>query len=165
MRQTTQNSLNIKATPQEIYNALINPKALEVWQAPGDMTAKVHDFDLRVGGGYQMSLFYPDSEKETRGKTSSKEDRFTARFIELIPETKIVQAINFDTSNPDFAGEMTMEIKLEPIDNGTKVTFLFKDIPQGIKPGDNEAGTISSLEKLAKYVREKYSLDSNINEQ
>ena len=48
---------------------------------------------------------------------------------------------------------MTMEIKLEPIDNGTKVTFLFKDIPRGIRPEDNEAGTISSLEKLAKYVQ------------
>jgi uncharacterized protein YndB with AHSA1/START domain len=162
MRQTTQNSLNIKATPQEIYYAFINPSALEVWQAPGDMTAKVHDFDLRVGGGYRMSLFYPDSEKEASGKTSSKEDRFAARFIELIPNKKIVQAINFDTSNPDFAGEMTMEIKLEPIDSGTRVTFLFKDIPKGIRPEDNEAGTISSLEKLAKYVKEKNSLDSSI---
>ena len=72
-----------------------------------------------------------------------------------------MQAITFDTSNPDFAGEMTMEIKLEPIDNGTKVTFLFEDIPQGIRPEDNEAGTISSLEKLAKYVKATNSSDSN----
>jgi len=157
MGQTTQNSLEIKATQQEIYNALINPRALEVWQAPEDMTAKVHNFDLRVGGGYQMSLFYPDSEKEMTGKTSGKEDRFTARFTELIPNKKIVQAINFDTSNPDFAGEMIMEVKLEPTDHGTKVTFLFKDIPRGIKPKDNEAGTISSLKKLAEYVREQTS--------
>ena len=153
MTQTTQNSLNIRATPQEIYDAFINPRALEVWQAPGDMTAKVHDFDLRVGGGYRMSLFYPDNEKEAIGKTSGREDRFATRFIDLIPGEKIVQAINFETSNPDFAGEMIMEIKLEPIDNSTKVTILFKDIPQGIRPEDNEAGTISSLEKLAKYVQ------------
>ena len=140
---------------------MVNPRALEVWQAPGNMTAKVHDFDLRVGGGYRMSLFYPDSQKEAIGKTSGKEDRFTARFIKLIPNRKVVQAITFDTSNPDFAGEMTMEIKLEPIDNGTKVTFLFEDIPQGIRPEDNEAGTISSLEKLAKYVKATNSSDSN----
>lgn len=104
-----------------------------------------------------MSLFYPDSEKEMSGKTTGKEDRFTARFIELIRNKKIAQAINFDTSNPDFAGEMIMEVKLEPIGDGTKVTFLFKDLPRGIKPEDNEAGTISSLKKLAKYVRQKPS--------
>jgi len=157
MGQTTQNSLEIKATEQEIYNAFTNPAALEVWQAPEEMTAKVHNFDFRVGKGYQMSLFYPDSEKETRGKTAGKEDRFAARFIELIPNKKIVQAINFDTSNPDFAGEMIMEVELEPIDNGTKVTFSYKDIPLGIRPEDNEAGTISSLKKLAKYVKQKRS--------
>jgi uncharacterized protein YndB with AHSA1/START domain len=158
MAQTTQNSLDIAATQQEIYNAFINPKALETWQAPEDMTAKVHNFDLRVGGGYLMSLFYPDSEKETAGKTTGKEDKFTARFIELTPNKKIVQVINFDTSNPDFAGEMIMEVKLEPIANGTRVIISFKDIPRGIKPEDNEAGTISSLKKLEKYVSEKPSL-------
>jgi len=155
---TTQNSLDIKATEQEIYNAIIDPAALEVWQAPEDMTAKVHNFDLRVGGGYRMSLFYPDSEKEMKGKTSGKEDRFSARFVELIPNKKIVHAINFDTSNPDLQGEMIMEVRLDPVDNGTKVTFLFKDIPRGIRPEDNEAGTISSLKKLAKYVSQKPSL-------
>jgi hypothetical protein len=49
-------------------------------------------------------------------------------------------------------GEMIMEVVLKPIDNGTNVTFTFKNIPIGIKPVDNEAGTISSLKKLAKYV-------------
>jgi uncharacterized protein YndB with AHSA1/START domain len=99
-----------------------------------------------------MSLFYPETEKEMRGKTSGKEDRFTAKFIELTPPNKIIEAINFDTGDPNFSGEMIMEVTLEPADNGTKVTFLFKNLPAGIKPEDNEAGTISSLEKLAQYV-------------
>ena len=152
MGQTTENSRDIKAAAEIIYHALIDPIALEIWQAPGDMTTKIHNFDLRIGGGYQMSLFYPDSEKEMIGKTVGKEDRFTARFLELIPNKRIVQAINFDTSNPDFMGEMIMEVTLKPIDSGTKVTFTFKNIPKGINPADNEAGTISSLEKLAHYV-------------
>lgn len=45
-----------------------------------------------------------------------------------------------------------MEINIKPITARTEVTFLFKNIPEGIKPEDNEAGTISSLEKLAYYV-------------
>ena len=42
MEQTTQNSRDIKATPHEVYNAFIDPAVLELFQAPGDMTAKVH---------------------------------------------------------------------------------------------------------------------------
>jgi uncharacterized protein YndB with AHSA1/START domain len=150
--QTTQNSRIIKATAERLYQTLTNPQAIETWQVPAGMSGKVHDFDLRQGGGYTMSVFYPENEKKMKGKTSDKEDRFTARFIELTPAKKIVEAINFDTADPDFSGEMIMEIVFEPAGNGTNVTFLFRNIPKGIKPADNEAGTISSLEKLAQYV-------------
>ena len=152
MTQSTKNYRDINATPEMLYKAFTDPVALETWQVPGDMKAIVHQFDLRVGGGYEMSLFYPDSDNTPAGKTAGKEDRYKARFIELIPNQKIVEAIIFNTSNPDFAGEMRMEITLEPVETGTRVTFLFTNIPVGINPADNEAGTISSLEKLAKYV-------------
>jgi uncharacterized protein YndB with AHSA1/START domain len=149
---TTRNSKIIKATQDVLYKALTDPVALAIWLAPGDMYGKVHHFDLRVGGGYVMSLFYPSSETTSRGKTSEKEDKFTARFIELTPPHKIVQAINFDSTDPAFAGEMIMEVTLEPKETGTKITFLFKNIPPGIRPEDNEAGTLLTLEKLARYV-------------
>jgi uncharacterized protein YndB with AHSA1/START domain len=152
MGQTTQNSRLIKAPAEKIYQAFTNAKALEAWQTPGDMIGKVHSFDLRKGGGYKMSLFYPETEKEMRGKTSENEDRFTAEFIELTPPYKIVEAIKFDTADPNFSGEMIMEVTLEPASNGTKVTFLFRNLPTGIRPEDNESGTLSSLQKLAEYV-------------
>lgn len=151
MRHTTRNSKIINASAENLYNALITPRALETWQVPGDMTGKVYEFDLREGGSYTMSLFYPETEN-INGKTAGKEDRFTARFIELTPFTKIVEVIQFDTADPGFSGEMIMEVTFEDSGNGTNVTFLFKNIPPGIRPEDNEAGTISSLEKLAKYV-------------
>jgi uncharacterized protein YndB with AHSA1/START domain len=125
---------------------------LEAWLAPGEMTGKIHHFDLRVGGGYQMSLFYPASDKTSRGKTSEKEDRFTARFVELIPGKKVIQATTFDSPDPAFSGEMIMEVTFESKDFETRVTILFKNIPPGIRPEDNEAGTKLSLEKLANYV-------------
>lgn len=149
---TTQNSLDITATQEAIYRAFTDPAALAVWLAPGEMTGKVHSFDLRVGGGYQMSLFYPHSEKESRGKTSEKEDRFTARFVELTPPKRIVQAITFDSDDPAFSGEMIMDVTLEIRDTATRVAILFRNIPPGIRPEDNQAGTQSTLEKLARYV-------------
>ncbi len=151
---TTENSKEIKATPEILYQAFTNPAALSVWLAPGEMTGEIHNFDLRVGGGFRMSLFYPPSEKESHGKTTEKEDRFTSRFIELTPNKKIVQAITFESPNPDFSGEMIMEVTFEARDFGTKVIILFKNIPPGIRPEDNEEGTNLSLEKLARYVEQ-----------
>lgn len=152
---STRNSKFIKATREVVYRAFTDPAALEVWLVPGDMIGKVHSFDHRVGGGYQMSLFYPSSEDASQGKTADREDRYTARFVELTPPERIVEAINFDSSDPTFSGEMIMEAVFEAEDEGTTVTLLFKNLPSGIRPEDNEAGTQSSLDKLARYVEEQ----------
>lgn len=149
---STRNEKWIKATPEVLYKAFTHPAALAVWLVPGDMTGEVHHFDCRVGGGYQMSLYYPSSDKTSRGKTREREDRYTARFVELTPPRKIVEAITFETVDPSFKGEMIMEVTLEAEDGGTTVSLFFKDIPSGVRPEDNEAGTLSSLEKLARYV-------------
>ena len=77
-RASTRNSKFIKATPEALYRAFTDPAALAVWLAPADMTGEVHRFDYQVGGGYQMSLYYPASETTFRGKTREREDRYTA---------------------------------------------------------------------------------------
>jgi uncharacterized protein YndB with AHSA1/START domain len=142
----------IKAPREALYRAFTDPDALAVWQAPGEMTGKVHQFDARVGGGYQMSLYYPASDQEARGKTSEREDRFTARFVELTPPSKIVQAISFESDDSTFADEMIMTITFVEKDGGTEVTIAYQNLPSSIRPEDNEAGTRSSLQKLARYV-------------
>ena len=147
---TTTNSKIVQGSQEKVYNAFTQKEALEFWLAPRNMKGKIHDFDLKVGGGYTMSLFYMDS---TEGKTSENEDRFSAKFIELKPNEKIVQTINFQSEKKEFGGEMTMEVQLEPVEsNTTKVTIRFKNIPEGIDPKDNETGTEQSLEKLALYL-------------
>ena len=45
-----------------------------------------------------------------------------------------------------------MVVTFEAEDGGTTVSIFFKDIPSGIRPEDNEAGTRSTLEKLARFV-------------
>ncbi|HEU5012108.1 MAG TPA: SRPBCC family protein [Roseiflexaceae bacterium] len=153
-RASTRNSKFIKAPPEALYRACTDPVALAVWRTPGDMTGEVHRFDYRVGGGYQMSLYYPASDETVRGKTSAREDRYTARFVELTPPGRIVEAITFDTRDPAFFGEMLMEVTLEAEAGGTTVSIAFKNLPSGIRPEDNEAGTRSALDKLARYVEQ-----------
>jgi uncharacterized protein YndB with AHSA1/START domain len=149
---STRTSRCIKASRAAVYRAFTEPAALAAWLAPDEMTGQIHAFDARVGGGYRMSLFYPASEQANRGKTTEREDRFTARFVELTPPARIVQAVTFDSKDPAFAGEMIMTVTLEECDGGTEVTIAFDRIPPGIRPEDNDAGTRSSLEKLARYV-------------
>lgn len=149
---STRTSRVIKASREVLYSAFTDPEALSAWLAPQGMTGTVHRFDGRIGGGYMMSLLYDPSERGHRGKTSEREDRFTARFLELTPATRVVQTINFDSADAAFSGVMLMVATFEDRDEGTEVTILFENIPRGIRPEDNDAGTRSSLEKLARYV-------------
>ncbi len=142
----------INAPRETVYKAFTDPNALVSWRAPGDMTATMHHFDLRVGGGYTMSLFYGTPDPNNPGKFSDGEDRYTSRFVALDPPSRIVEAITFDTENPALAGEMTMEVTLVAIGDRTEVTMAFRNLPSGVRPEDNDAGTRSSLDKLARFV-------------
>lgn len=99
--------------------------------------------------------YFTPNLKKARGKTSAKEDRFTAKFVELIPGEKISQAIIFDSNDPALSGEMIVNISFKSENAETKVAITFTNIPSGINPKDNEAGTKLTLEKLAHYVEGK----------
>jgi len=47
---------------------------------------------------------------------------------------------------------MTTVVTFEDRDGGTEVTIVFEHLPPGIRPEHNDAGTRSSLEKLARYI-------------
>ena len=51
-----------------------------------------------------------------------------------------------------------MEVMLEAKNDETEVTILFKNIPSGIRPGDNETGTELTLQNLARYVESSVSI-------
>ena len=72
--------------------------------------------------------------------------------MQLMPPEKIVQAITFDSEDPSFSGEMIMQVTFNVKKVGTRVTIIFRNIPSGIRPQDNKAGTRMTLEKLARYV-------------
>src|SRR5262245_23510324 len=140
----------IRATPEKIYAAFMNPDVLLAWLPPGDMTGEMHAFDARVGGGYRMSLFYPPTERTRRGKTSEREDMVTVRFVELAPPRRIVQTVNFHSTDSTFLGEMTMVWTFEESAGGTEVAVACKNLPPGLRAEDHEAGSRLSLEQLAR---------------
>jgi hypothetical protein len=99
-----------------------------------------------------MTLRYPESTAGAPGKTTEREDRYSSRFVELDPPRRVVQAIRFDAADPAFGGEMTMTVSLVEVEGSTAVTISYANVPPGIRPEDNEAGSRMSLEKLAAYL-------------
>jgi uncharacterized protein YndB with AHSA1/START domain len=139
----------IRARPDQLYSAFIDPVALVEWLPPAEMVGKIHAFDARVGVGYRMSLFYPENERVFRGKTFEKEDMVDVRFVALTPPHRIVEAVSFVTNDPAFAGEMTMTATFEEVSGGTQVTLAFENLPPGLRAEDNERGAELSLRQLA----------------
>jgi uncharacterized protein YndB with AHSA1/START domain len=146
----TRTSRVIRARPEELFEAFMDPAALVAWLPPGEMTGVIYEFDARVGGGYRMSLFYPTTERNFRGKTADREDMFNVRFVELAPPRRIVEAVNFVTTDPAFLGEMTITATFEEVSGGTEVTLVCRNLPPGLRVEDNEAGSRLSLEQLAR---------------
>jgi uncharacterized protein YndB with AHSA1/START domain len=146
----TRTSRVIRARPEDVYAAFLDPVALVEWLPPAQMTGEIHAFDARVGGGYRMSLFYPAQERTFRGKTTDREDRVEVRFVALAPPRRIVETVNFVTTDPAFLGEMTLTATFETVTGGTEVTLLFEQLPPGLRAEDNEAGARLSLEQLAR---------------
>jgi uncharacterized protein YndB with AHSA1/START domain len=147
---STRASRIVRARPEQVYGAFMDPAVLITWLPPAGMTGELHSFDGRVGGGYRLSLFYGEGERSFRGKTSEKEDRVEVRFDELASARRIVEAVTFVTTDPAFFGEMRIVVTFDVVPGGTEVTFLCSNLPPGLRPQDNEAGSRLSLEQLAR---------------
>ena len=151
-KRVDQASRVIKASPHAIYRALLDPEAIVQWRPPDGMTAQIHAFDGREGGSFRMSLTYTDSDHVVRGKTSENVDTVFVRFVELVPDRRVVERAEFETDDPAFGGAMTIITTLSPQPGGTEVTIRCEDVPSGIPPDVHEAAIASTLRKLAAFV-------------
>ncbi len=129
---------------------MLDPKAVQQWMVPDQMTSEIHSFDAREGGTFRISLTY--DERTTAGKTTNQTDTFHGRFIKLVPDTEMVQAVEFESDDPSMAGEMTITYTLAEADGGTDIVGVHENIPPGVVPADNELGFRMSLDNLAKLV-------------
>ncbi|NMN97618.1 SRPBCC family protein [Antrihabitans stalactiti] len=150
MGRTDTASRVIEAPPSSVYAALVDPNALVEWLPPHGMTARFEHFDARPGGRYRMVLTYVEAP-ESGGKTDDNSDVVEARFIDITPDDRVVQAVDFTSDDPSFAGTMTMTWAVSRVDGGTLVEFRADDVPPGISPEDHAAGMNSSLDNLAEY--------------
>ena len=135
-----------------MYRALVDAEAIERWKAPEGMTARVDRFEGREGGTFQISLTY--DQATGTGKTSAGTDTYRGRFLDLVPDRRVVELDEFETDDPALRGQMRTTITLADADGGTDLTAVHEDVPPGVALIDNQAGRESALARLAALVED-----------
>lgn len=143
----------LRAPRATVYRALVDPTAIARWRVPDGMTARVHAFDARPAGAIRVSLTY--ASPAAAGKTTAHTDTYHGRFVQLVPDERVVEAVEFETDDPSMAGEMTTTITLADADGGTDLVAVHDALPPGVPLVDNETGWRMALANLAALVEDR----------
>src|SRR6266536_3579368 len=114
----------LRATPEKIYRAFVDPDAMAKWLPPNGFTGKVHQMDAKIGGSYKMSF-----TNFTTGKSHS----FGGEYLELTPHERIRHTDRFD--DPNLPGEMQTTITLKQVSCGTELNIVQEGVP-GVIPAE-----------------------------
>ena len=131
----------LRATPEKIYRAFLDPAAMAKWLPPNGFTGKVHQIDAKVGGTYRMSF--------TNFGTGQSHS-FGGTYLELVPNERIRHTDTFD--DPSLPGEMHTTVSLKKVSVGTEVNVVQEGIPAAIPAEACYLGWQESLTLLAQLV-------------
>jgi uncharacterized protein YndB with AHSA1/START domain len=131
----------LKATPEKVYRAFIEPTALASWIPPYGFLCTVQEMNAEVGGTYKMSF-----HNFSTGSAHS----FGGRYVEIKPNEFLKYTDQFD--DPNLPGEMVTSVWLQKVLVGTEIKILQEGIPEAIPVEMCYLGWQDSLEKLTKLV-------------
>jgi uncharacterized protein YndB with AHSA1/START domain len=131
----------LRAPPERIYRAFLDPDAMAKWLPPHGFTGKVHELDARVGGRYRMSF---------TNLTTGQGHSFGGEYLELVPNERIRHTDEFD--DPNLPGTMQVTVSLRPVSCGTELNIVQEGIPEMIPLEACYLGWQESLALLAQLV-------------
>jgi len=131
----------LRAPPERVYRAFLDPDAMPKWLPPNGFTGTVHHLDARVGGSYKMSF--------TNFATGSSHS-FGGEYLELIPDERIRHTDRFD--DPNLPGTMEVTVSLRKVSCGTELSVVQQGVPEVIPPEACCLGWQESLALLAELV-------------
>ncbi|MDX2199777.1 MAG: SRPBCC family protein [Phycisphaerae bacterium] len=131
----------LRAPPERVYKAYLDPDGMCKWLPPHGFTGRMHHFDARVGGGYRMSF--------TNFGTGSSHS-FSVTYLELTPNERIRHTDKFD--DPNLPGEMTVTVTLRKVLCGTDLSVVQEGVPSVIPAEMCYLGWQESLNLLALLV-------------
>jgi uncharacterized protein YndB with AHSA1/START domain len=131
----------LRAPPERIYRAYLDPDAMAKFLPPYGFTGRVLEMDARVGGIYRMQF-----TNFSNGQTHA----FGGKYLELVPNEKIVNTDVFD--DPNLPGQMITTISLKPVSCGTEITAVQEGIPAVIPVEMCYLGWQETMQQLAQLV-------------
>jgi uncharacterized protein YndB with AHSA1/START domain len=131
----------LKAPPERVYRAFLEPDALARWLPPDGFTAQVHHLEARVGGTHRLSF---------RNFGTGHSHSFGGEYLELVPNERLRYTDRFDDEN--LPGEMSVTVQLRAVLCGTELSVVQEDIPEVIPTEMCTLGWQESLEHLARLV-------------
>jgi uncharacterized protein YndB with AHSA1/START domain len=131
----------LRATPERIYRAFLEPEAIAKWLPPYGITCQVHHMDAREGGTHKMSF---------RNFGNGHGHSFGGEYLELVPFEKLRYTDRFD--DPNLPGEMQVTVSLRQVSCGTEINIVQEGVPEVIPVEMCYLGWQESLEQLAKLV-------------
>lgn len=108
----------LRAPPERVYRAFLDPAALCKWLPPNGYTCTVHHLDARVGGGFKMSF-----TQFATGQAHS----FGGTYLELLPNELLRYTDVFD--DPNLPGQMITTVRLAAVSCGTELNVVQEGIP------------------------------------
>jgi uncharacterized protein YndB with AHSA1/START domain len=146
---TSRVSGHVDAPRAAVYRALVSAEAIARWRVPAGMSGDVHEFDAREGGRFRVTYDAPDAA----GKSAAHTDTYHGHFARLVPDERVVEVLEFETSDPALGGAMTLTTTLSDAEGGgTDVLMVHEGIPDAVPAADNETGTRTALANLARLV-------------
>jgi uncharacterized protein YndB with AHSA1/START domain len=141
MTGTVQLHRVLRASPEKVYKAFLDPDGLAKWIPPYGFTCKVHHLDAHVGGTFKMSF---------TNFSSGHSHSFGGDYLELVPGQRLRYTDKFD--DPNLPGEMTVTVNLRAVSCGTDVAITQEGIPDLIPTEMCYLGWQESLAQLAQLV-------------
>lgn len=131
----------LRAPPEKVYRAFLDPLALARWIPPYGFLCSVSQLDARVGGSFRMSF-----TNFTTGHSHS----FGGDYLELVPNERLRYTDTFD--DPNLPGTLTVTVTLAAVSCGTELRVVQEGIPAVIPVEMCYLGWQESLLQLAQLV-------------
>jgi uncharacterized protein YndB with AHSA1/START domain len=131
----------LRAAPERVYRAFLDPDAMAKWLPPNGFTGRVQQLEAEVGGTYRMTF---------TNFTTGASESFGGTFLELVPGRLIRHTDAFE--DPGLPGTMETTIRFRPVSCGTELDITQEGVPAAIPAEACHLGWQESLALLAKLV-------------
>jgi len=126
----------IAASPEELFDAWLDPEALAVWMRPGAIQSTEARVDARVGGQYEFLM---------RSETAS----YPTKGAYVVIDRPRRLAFTWGPGSGAFDSLVTVDFL--PLDHGTEIVLTHERLPEDMRE-QHRNGWTSGIERLEQFI-------------